>query len=109
MFLDISSNPASILKTSNYINNRVGNCDARKRMLRLCEACNGCSFNFLASLVKNVPVKTVFASYYWKLSLLMFLKCFLIFAYFQLHVSYRCISYKNTHDCNRKAKLVIFY
>ena len=37
-------------------------------MLRFCEACNGCSFYFL--------VKTVFASYYLKLSLSLFLKCF---------------------------------
>ena len=53
-------------------------------MLRFCEACNGCSFYFLASLVKNILVKTVLASYYLKLSLHMFLKCFLAFANFSL-------------------------
>ena len=38
--------------------------------------------------------KTTFSSYCLKLSLPMFLKCFLIFAKFQYHVSYRHVSYK---------------
>ena len=54
-----------------------------------CEACNGCSFYFIASLIKNMLVKTVFESYNLKLSLLMFLICFLILAKFQPNVSYR--------------------
>ena len=33
---------------------------------------------FLASLIKNLLVKTVYSSYYLKLSLPVFLKCFLI-------------------------------
>ena len=41
-------------------------------------SCNGCSFYFLVSLIKNLLVKTVFASYYLKLCLLMSLKCLLI-------------------------------
>ena len=47
-------------------------------MLRFCEACNGCSFYFLAGLIKNLLVKAVFASYYLELSLPMFLKFCLI-------------------------------
>ena len=43
----------------------------------LCEACNGCSLYFLASLIKNLLVKAV---HYMKLSLHMFLKYFLISA-----------------------------
>ena len=43
------------------------------RMLRFCEARNECSFYFLASLVKNLLVKTVFSSYFLKLGLLTFL------------------------------------
>ena len=58
-------------------------------MLRFCVACNGCSFYFLSSLTKNLLVKTVFASYYLKLSLPMLLNCFLIFAQVQPHVSYK--------------------
>ena len=50
---------------------RLAHCDARKRMF--CEACNGQLFYFLASLMKNLLVKTVFDSYYSKLSLSMFL------------------------------------
>ena len=59
-------------------------------MLRFCEACDGCSFYFLASLIKNLLVKAVFGSYCLKL------KYFLIFAYFQPHISYRRASYKKT-------------
>ena len=72
----------------------------QERMLRFCEACNGCSFYFLASLIKNLLVETVVSSYYLKLSLPMFLKCFLIFAYFQSRVSYRHVSHKKTCICN---------
>ena len=50
----------------------------------------------LASLIKTFLVKTAFASYYLKLCLPMFLKCFSIFAYFQSHVSYINVSYKKT-------------
>ena len=67
-------------------------------MLRYCEACNGCSFYFLASLIKNLLVKTTFASYYLKLSLRLFLKCFLMFVEFQPHVLYGHVSYKKTCD-----------
>ena len=42
--------------------------------------CEGCSFYFPASLINNLRVKTVFASYYLKLSLPMSFECFLIFA-----------------------------
>ena len=38
-------------------------------MLRLCEACNGFSFYFHASLIKNLLAKTAYMSYYSKLSL----------------------------------------
>ena len=54
----------------------------------------GCLFYFLASLIKNLLVKAVFASYYLKLSLPMLLKRFLIFAELQPRVSYRHVSYK---------------
>ena len=50
----------------------------KKMMFRLCEACNGCVFYFLASLIKNLLVKAVFASYSLTLSLPMFRKCFLL-------------------------------
>jgi len=43
-------------------------------MLRFREACNGSSFYNLASLIKDLLVKTASASYYLKLSLPMFLK-----------------------------------
>ena len=66
------------LKTPNDDN--IDNGDARTRMLRFCEACSGRSFYFVASLIKNLQVKTVFVSYYLILSLPIFLKCFLIFA-----------------------------
>ena len=71
---------------------------ARKKMLRFFEAYSGCSFYFLASLMKNLLVKTVFARYYLKFSQSVFLKCFLIFAQFQPHVSCRHVSYK-TKTC----------
>ena len=44
--------------------------------------------------MKDLLVKTVFESHFLKLSLPTFLKCFLIFAYFQPHFSYRQVSYK---------------
>ena len=47
--------------------------------------CNGRSFHFLVSLIKNLLVKTVFASYYLKLSLPIFPEYFIIFAQFQYH------------------------
>ena len=52
----------------------------QKGMLRFREACNGFSFDSLASLIENLRVETVVESYYLKLSLPMFLKWFLIFA-----------------------------
>ena len=48
------------------------------------EAYSECLDYFLASLIKNSLVKAVFARYYLKLSLPMFLKCFLIVAYSSL-------------------------
>ena len=51
-------------------------------MHRCCEACNACLFHFLARFFKNLLVKAVFASYYLKLSLPVFLN----FAQFQPHV-----------------------
>ena len=48
----------------------------------------------LPSLLKNLLIKTVCASCYLKLSLLMFLKCFLIIAYFQPYASYRHVTMK---------------
>ena len=42
---------------------------------------------FLLFLSKNLPVKTVLASLSLKFSLPIFLKCFLIFAEFQPHIS----------------------
>ena len=53
-------------------------------MLRICKACNECSFCFLASLIKILVVKAVFASYYMKLGLPMLLRCFLILPNFSL-------------------------
>ena len=64
---------------------------------RFCEACNGCSFCFLACLTKHLLVEIVFASYYLKLSLLMFLECFLIPAKFQPHVFCRHVYYKKRY------------
>ena len=43
-------------------------------MLRFCEACNRCSFYFLASMIKICIVKTAFAGSYLKLCQPMFLK-----------------------------------
>jgi len=40
----------------------------------------GFSFYFLAGFIKHLLLKTAFASYYLKLSLLEFLKYFLIYA-----------------------------
>ena len=89
---------------------RLGNYDARKRMLRFLEACNGCSFYFLVSSMKNFLAKTVFASCYLKLSPPMVLKCFLIFAQFQPHVSYRPVSYKqNVYTDPYPSKLMLEY
>ena len=62
----------------------------------LFEACNGSCFYCLSSSAKNFLAKTVSAIHYLKLSLPVFLKCFLIIASFQLHVSYRHVSYKKT-------------
>ena len=53
-------------------------------MFRFCEACNGSSFDFLAILIRNLLVKTAFASYYLKLRLPMFLRYFLILSNFSL-------------------------
>ena len=48
-------------------------------MLRFCEACNGCSFYFLASVSKNLVAKTVFCKLLFETQTLpMFPKCFLI-------------------------------
>ena len=55
---------------------RLGNGDARKMVLWFREACNGCSFNFLASLIRNLLVKTYFTSYYLNLSLPVYSKTF---------------------------------
>ena len=52
-------------KTSNDNDNPDCDCDARERMLRFSEACDG--------LIKNLLVKTAFASYSLKLSLLLLL------------------------------------
>ena len=41
-------------------------CSAQPLLQTVCEACNECPFYFLASLVKNLLVKTVFASYYFQ-------------------------------------------
>ena len=43
---------------------------------------------FLASFIKNLLANTAFASYYMKLSLPMFLKCFLITASIHPRASY---------------------
>ena len=67
-------------------------------MLRFREACNGCSFYFPAGLVRKLLVKTVFASCYLKLSLPVFLKCFLIFATFSL-VSYKKRLFESQPAC----------
>ena len=40
----------------------------------LCEACNGCSVYFLASLVEILLVKTVLAGFHLKLSMPVILK-----------------------------------
>ena len=55
-------------------------------------------FIFWLVLIKDLLVRTVFASYSFKLSLPMFLKCFLIFNEFQPHVSNRHVSYKNVYS-----------
>ena len=58
----------------------------------LIEACNECSFYFLANLIKNLLAKVV------TLSLPMFYKYLLSFAYFQPHISYTntCIATEDT-------------
>ena len=53
-------------------------------MLRFREACNGCSFYFLACFDKIFAGKNSFVSVHLKLSLPMVLKCFLIFPNFSL-------------------------
>ena len=63
----------------------------------------------LASRIKTLLVRAVFASYYLKLSPPVFLYCFLIFAKFNPHVSYKhfsylkdmCRSWSSKHDENR--------
>ena len=50
----------------------------QKRILSFCEAFNGFSFYFLASLIKNLLVKTVFVGHYLKLSLPIVFKFFLV-------------------------------
>ena len=50
--------------------------------------------SILSCLIKNCLVRTAFSSQHLKLSLPMFLKCFLTFVYFQSHISYRSVSYK---------------
>ena len=49
----------------------------QEKGIRFREECNGCLFYFLASLIKNLLVKTGFEIYYFKFSLPMFLACFL--------------------------------
>ena len=44
---------------------------------------------FLTSLIRNLLVRAVFASYYFKLSLLVFFECFLVAAQLQPHVETR--------------------
>ena len=61
------------------------------------EARIGYSFDLPASVTKSLLVKAAFASDYLKLGLPMFVKCFLIFAKFQPHVSYRHVSYIKKH------------
>ena len=56
---------------------------------------------FLYYLIKNCLVKTVFSSHCLKLSLPMFIKCFLIFAQFKCHVSYGHLSYKKRASNHR--------
>ena len=36
---------------------RLGNFNAGKRIVRFCEACNGCCFYFISSLIKSVVWK----------------------------------------------------
>ena len=45
-------------------------------------------------MIKHLLAKTALLIYYLKFSLVVFLKCFLTFALFQPHVSYRHVSYK---------------
>ena len=85
MFLNISPHPAlNVSKNSEtyYDNNNPDNeiVIQEKWCLVFCEACNGSSFYFINTLIKNLLVKTVFVRYYLKLSLPMLLECFLIFA-----------------------------
>ena len=62
------------------ITTQIGHCNARKMMIRFCEASNECSFYFLASLIKNLQLETVSESYYLKPSQPIFLKCLFILA-----------------------------
>ena len=59
-------------------------------------ACNGCSFYFRSTLIKNCLVKTVFSSYYLKLSLPIFLKFFLILHNFNLMFRVDMLFYNET-------------
>ena len=72
------------------------------------KACNGCSFYFLASLIKHFQAKTVIAGNHLKLSQPMLLKCFLIFAHLQPHVSHRIVSYKKHVAQQRNHRKVIY-
>ena len=58
-----------------------------------------CSY-FLSGLIKKFSSKTVFPSYYLKLSLPVLLKCFLIFAELQPHVPIDMFLKKNVHFLN---------
>ena len=60
-------------------------------------------FVFVSSPVKNFLAKTDFSSLFLHLSRLVFLRCILIFAGFEPHVSYILVSYKkNVHLLGRE-------
>ena len=52
---------------------------------------------FCLQFIKNFCTKTDFSSLYLKLSLSVILKCFLISARFEPHISYIIVSYKKVY------------
>ena len=70
-------------------------------MLRPFEACNGCSFYFISSLLKNVLIGTVFVSYYLTLSQPMVLSL-PIFSFLFLIDMFFLLKRRTVHQVHKK-------
>ena len=66
-------------------------------MFTFFEECNGCCIYFPPCLIKGFLAKTFFSSHNMKISLLVLLKCFLIFGHFSLTL---LIDILHTKKCN---------